>query len=161
MVVQTVKENIFNSDARHIAFGVNTEGYNDVGFSGQVTSKYWPELSDCDEHEIGEVLSKEIGDKVFHALVCHSLENGWGEDQAKVIKECFDKIPSDGEIIASVAIGTGLVGVVSGSNFRQIVCGMHDSNQEIILHTGYTLDEIINCYNEEKNIKKRVRKNQF
>lgn len=160
MIVKTVRDNIFNTDVRHIVFGINKEGYNDVGFSGKISSKIWPELSDFGKHEIGDVFSKKVDDKVYHALVCHSLENGWGEDQAKVIQECFDKIPSDGEVIASVAIGTGLIGVVSGSDFRQIVCGMHDSNQEIILYTGYNLDEILNCYNEEKNIKKRVRKNQ-
>ena len=29
MVVKTVQDNIFNSEAKHIAFAVNTEGYND------------------------------------------------------------------------------------------------------------------------------------
>ena len=150
MVVKTVQDDIFNSEAKHIAFAVNTEGYNDAGFAGQVSSKYWNELANCGLYEIGTVLSKKVGDKTFHALVCHSLENGWGENQAEVIKECFDKIPANGEPIATIAIGTGFVGMMSGANFRQIVCGMHDSEQQILLHAGYTLEAVINCYNEEK-----------
>lgn len=150
MVVKTVQDDIFNSEAKHIAFAVNTEGYNDAGFAGQVSSKYWNELANCGSHEIGEVLSKKVGDKTFHALVCHSLENGWGENQAEVIKECFDKIPANGEAVATIAIGTGFVGMMSGANFRQIVCGIHDSDQQVLLHADYTLEAVINCYNEEK-----------
>ena len=158
MVVKTVQDNIFNSEAKHIAFAVNAEGYNDSGFAGQVSRKYWNELANCGEHEIGTVLSKTIGDKTFHALVCHSLHGDWGENQAEIIKECFDKIPADGETIATIAIGTGLIGMLSGANFRQIVCGMHDSTQQIMLYANYTLDDVINCYNEEKgNALKRAK----
>lgn len=158
MVVKTVQDNIFNSEAKHIAFAVNAEGYNDSGFAGQVSRKYWNELANCGEHEIGTVLSKTIGDKTFHALVCHSLHGDWGENQAEIIKECFDKIPADGDPIASIAIGTGLIGMLSGANFRQIVCGMHDSTQQIMLYANCTLDDVINCYNEEKgNALKRAK----
>lgn len=158
MVVKTVQDNIFNSEAKHIAFAINTEGYNDSGFAGQVSRKYWNELANCGEHEIGTVLSKTIGNKTFHALVCHSLHGDWGENQAEIIKECFDKIPADGEPIATIAIGTGLIGMLSGANFRQIVCGMHDSTQQIMLYANYTLNDVINCYNEEKgNALKRAK----
>ncbi len=150
MVVKTVRDNIFNSEAKHIAFAINTEGFNDSGFAGQITSTYWPELENCGEHELGTVISKTIGDKTFHALVCHSLNNGWGDNQAEIIKKCFDLIPANGEPIATVAIGTGFGGRFGGANFRQIVCGMHDSQQQILLHSGDTLEAVINCYNEEK-----------
>ena len=56
MVVKTVQDDIFNSKAKHIAFAVNTEGYNDSGFAGQVSRKYWNELANCGEHELGTVL---------------------------------------------------------------------------------------------------------
>ena len=143
MVVKTIQEDIFNTEAKHIAFAVNTEGYNDAGFAGQVSSKYWNELANCGQHKLGTVLSKKVGDKTFHALVCHSLDNGWGENQAEVIKECFDKIPSNGEPVATIAIGTGFIGVISGANFRQIVCGMHDSKQKIILQGAFVFEYII------------------
>lgn len=150
MIIKTIHDDVFKTDAKHIAFAINKEGINDSGFAGEVTSKYWNELEDCGKHEIGTVLSKTVGDKTFHALVCHSLENGWGNYQAEIIKECFDKIPANGEPIATIAIGTGFVGMLSGAKIRQIICGMHDSKQQIILHAGYTMDAVIDCYNEEK-----------
>ena len=97
MVVKTVQEDIFNTDCKHIAFAINTEGYNDAGFAGKVSREYWDELSDCGKHDLCTVISKKVGDKTFHALVCHSLENGWGNDQAEVIRCCFDNIPAKGE----------------------------------------------------------------
>ena len=156
MVVKTIQEDIFNTEAKHIAFAVNTEGYNDSGFAGQVSSKFWNELAICGEHELGTVLSKQVGDKMYHALVCHSLHNGWGENQAEIIRECFDQIPSNGEPVATIAIGTGFVGAMTGADFRQIVCGMHDSKQEILLYAGYTLEAVVNCYNEEKGKIKKI-----
>lgn len=150
MVTRTIQEDIFKTDVKHIAFAVNVEGFNDSGFAGQVSSQYWNELENCEQHEIGTVLSKTIGNKTFHALVCHSLHDGWGENQAEIIKECFDKIPSNGETIATIAIGTGFIGMMSGADFRQIVCGMHESQQNIVLHAEYTLEAVLKCYNEEK-----------
>ena len=66
MVVRTVQDNVFNSEAKHIAFAVNAEGFNDSGFAGQVSSEYWNELANCGEYELGTVLSKTVGDKTFH-----------------------------------------------------------------------------------------------
>lgn len=149
MVIKSINEDILNSDVKHIAFAVNIEGYNDSGFAGMISKKFWEELANCGENELGTVLSKKVGDKTFHALVCHSLKNYWGEYQREIIKSCFDNIPTD-ETIATIAIGTGLVGMMSGANFSQIVCGMHDSNKQIILHSNYTLEDIINYYNKEK-----------
>ena len=158
MLVKVVQDDIFNSDAKHIAFAINTEGYNDSGFAGQISSKYWNELSNCGEHEIGTVLSKTVGDKTFHTLVCYSLHDGWGQNQAEVIKKCFDKIPANGEPIATIAIGSGFSGMVGGADFDQIAFGMYDSKQKIMLHVWYTLDTAINYNNEEKgNIKKKNR----
>lgn len=156
MVVKAVKADVFETESRHIAFAINKEGINDSGFAGLVADKYWPEIKYCGEHKIGTVLSKTVGDKTYHALVCHSLHSDWGDHQREIIKECFDKIPTD-EPIATIAIGTGLVGMLSGANFRQIVCGMHDSSKEIILHSDYSLEAIINCYNEENENTKKLR----
>ncbi len=153
MVVKTIQDNIFNSDLKHIAFAINVEGLNDSVFAGQVSRCYWPELSRCGEHAIGTVLSKKVGEKTFHALVCHSLHNDCGTNQSEIIKECFDKIPANDELIATIAIGTGFIGTISGVNFRQIVCGMHDSIQKIVLYAGFSLEEVSNCYNYEKKKK--------
>lgn len=150
MIIKASKSNVFETEAKHIAFAINMEGINDSGFAGQVASKYWNELTFCGKQELGTVLSKNVGNKTFHALVCHSLHNKWGDNQNEIIKECFDKIPSNGELVATVAIGTGFVGMLSGADFSQIICGMHDSKQKIILHAGYSLDDIIEYYNLEK-----------
>ena len=150
MIIKTVQEDIFKSSAKHIAFAINVEGVNNSGFAGQVSSQYWNELANCGEHEIGTVLSKTVGNKTFHALVCHSLYNGWGENQAEVIKTCFDKIPANGEPVATVAIGSGYAGRVFGANTRQIVSGMHESQQQIMLHASNSLDEVLACCKEEK-----------
>ena len=65
-------------------------------------------------------------------LVCHSLEEGW-KNQTEIIKKCFDSIEGD-EPIASISIGTGLVGMLSGADFGQIKDGMELSEKEIILY---------------------------
>ena len=156
MIIKTVRDDILNSEAKHIAFAINTEGHNGSGFAGKVSKKYWPELANCGYYNIGTVLSKTVGDKTFHALVCYSLRHGWGEVQAEDIKLCFDNIPVNDEVIATIAIGKGFIGLMSGANVRQIICGIHDSNKQIMLHAKYTLEDIIKCYNEEKGaVKKR------
>ena len=149
MIVKTTPINIFDTEAKHIAFAINSEGYNDAGFAGVVAKKYWNELLYCGENEIGTVLSKTIGDKTYHALVCHSLNNGWGDNQREIIKELFDKIPSNGEMISSIAIGTGFVGMMTGAKFGQIVCGMQDSKQNIELCCELSLNAINSFYEDE------------
>jgi hypothetical protein len=155
MIMKTIQDDIFDTKAKHVAFAVNTEGYNDSGFAGKVSSQYWSELANCGTQQLGTVLSKEVNGRIFHALVCHSLKEGWGDNQAEIIKECFDKIPANGEPTASIAIGTGFIGAMSGADFRQIVCGMHDSQQQILLYGIYTLDQIMGCYIEEKGKARR------
>lgn len=158
MVIKAVQNNVFKAKENHIAFAVNTEGVNNCGFAGQVSDRYWNELADCGPQQLGTVLSKQINGKTFHALVCHSLSEGWGENQADIIKECFDKIPSNEEPVATIAIGTGFIGIISGADFSQIVCGMHDSHQQIVLYSEYTLDAVIRCYNEEKGLEMSLKK---
>lgn len=150
MINKTGKGNIFDTDCRHIAFAVNTEGYNDAGFAGSVASLGWKELANMGEQKLGSVISKKIGDKTYHALVCHSLKNGWGKNQDEVIKQCFDNIDiDDNEKIASIAIGTGFVGMLTGANPREIVCGMCDSKKNIVLY-GFSLEAVRKCYEEER-----------
>ena len=162
MIVRAIQGDVFASDAKHIAFAINSEGINDGGFSGAVYRNYWKELGFCGEHEIGAVLSKTVGDKTFHAMVCHSLDGhkGWGKNLPELIKECFDKIPANGEEIATIAIGTGYVGAAFDVDFKQIVCGMHDSEQNIIMYSKYTFEELMDFYNQEKGVTKKRSINQ-
>jgi len=75
-------------------------------------------------------------------LVCHSLKQGWEENQIKVIKQCFNAIPANGEPIATIAIGTGIASSVNGADFCQIVAGMNASKQKIILHCPFKMKDI-------------------
>ena len=146
MIIKTEPSDIFKQNDKHIAFAINTEGFNYSGFAGEVARTVWPELANIGNNEIGEVLSKQVGDTTYHALVCHSLHNGWGTNQREVIKTCFDKIDANNESINSIAIGTGFIGQLSGANVPEIVCGMLESKQKIILHANFSLDDINKYY---------------
>lgn len=148
MIIKTEHGDIFQNGAKHIVFAINTEGYNDAGFAGMVARGYWPELANCGEHELGTVLSKTVGNRTFHALVCHSLKEGWGSNQAEVIRECFDNIPTDDEI-SSIAIGAGFIGALTGADFRQIVYGMNNSTKKISLNCNYSIENVRKCCEEE------------
>lgn len=151
MINKTESGNIFATKAKHIAFSINAEGAVGGGFDGQVAEKDWPELLKCGPQKIGTVLSKTVGDVTYHALVTHSLKNGWGteEEQRENTRKCFDNIPVPvGEEIATIAIGTGMIGMLSGANPRQIVCGMCDSKHNITYY-GFSMEAIKRCYEEE------------
>ena len=132
MIIMTKDGNILNGNEKRIAFAVNTEGVNDCGFAGMISDKFWPELAYIGETKLGTVLTKKVDDVEFFALCCHSLKEGW-KNQREVMKQCFDSIPGD-EPVASISIGTGLIGVLSGANFALIRAGMEDSEKEIVLY---------------------------
>lgn len=124
---------ILKGGETRIAFAVNTEGHNDAGFSGLVSRLYWPELANAGEHALGSVLKKETNLGItFYALVCHSLKEGW-KNQEEIICKCFDSIDGD-EPIASISIGTGFIGTMSGADFSKIKAGMQRSKKQIILY---------------------------
>ncbi len=132
MIIKTKNGDILKGNEKRIAFAVNTEGINDSGFAGMISRKFWPELAYIGETKLGTVLTKKVDGIEFFALCCHSLDKGWN-NQRDVIKKCFDAIPGD-KPVASISIGTGLVGVLSGANFGLIRAGMEDSKKEIILY---------------------------
>ena len=125
-------QNILAGSETRIAFAVNAEGINDSGFAGKIACAYWPELANIGPSKLGTVLSKECDGVTFYALVCHSLKNGW-KNQTEVIRQCFDKIEGDAPV-ASISIGTGLIGILSGANFDEIQAGMEASKAKIILY---------------------------
>lgn len=132
MITKEKQGDIFAGNEKRIAFAVNTEGLNDAGFAGVVASRYWPEIASIGETKLGTVLTKEVDNIEFIALCCHSLENGW-QNQKEVIKQCFDAIPGDAPV-ASISIGTGLIGMLSGADFTLIKAGMEESCKKIILY---------------------------
>ena len=132
MIIKTTSGDILKGNETRIAFAINTEGVNDSGFAGMISRRFCPELAYIGETQLGTVLTKEVDGVEFFALCCHSLKNGWN-NQKEVITKCFDAIPGD-KPVASIAIGTGLVGVLSGANFALIKAGMEASKKEIILY---------------------------
>lgn len=133
MIIENKQGNdILNGKEKRIAFAVNSEGVNDSGFAGMISRRFWSELAFIGETELGSVLAKKVGDVEYFALCCHSLKNGWN-DQRNLIKRCFDAIPGD-EPVASISIGTGLIGILSGAQFSLIKAGMEDANKKIILY---------------------------
>lgn len=142
MIKKVIQNDIFSTNTKHIVFAINSEGINDSGFAGMVAREYWHELKFCGFNEIGTVLSKKSGDTTFHALVTHSLHKDWGENQNVIIKECFDKIQSNGEEISSILIGSGFVGQLSGANVGEILLGMQESIQNISLYGTISLEEV-------------------
>lgn len=132
MIIMNKTGNILDGPEKRIAFAVNTEGANDAGFAGMVSCMFWPELAQIGPTKLGTVLVKETNGYTFYALCCHSLRLGW-QNQKEVIRRCFDAIESD-EPIASIKIGTGLIGALSGADFKLIHEGMEESLKEIILY---------------------------
>ena len=132
MIIKTKNGDILKGNEKRIAFAVNIEGANGAGFAGMISSRFWPELAFIGEPKWGTVVTKMVDVIVFFALCCYSSKKGWNNQQ-EVIKECFDAIPGD-EPVASISIGTGLIGFLSGANFALIKAGMEASKKEIILY---------------------------
>lgn len=132
MIVDTkLGQDVLKSGAKHICFAVNTEGINDSGFAGFISQNHWPKLAYIGECELGTSITQEDNGVFYHALVCHSLRNGW-HNSTEIVRRCFDSIPTDDEV-ATISIGTGLVGILSGANFTEIRRGMEASNKRIVL----------------------------
>ena len=132
MIIMTKEGDILNGHEKRIAFAINTEGLNGTGFSGVICNKFWPELSRIGETRLGTVLTKELDGVEYFALCCLSLKEGWF-NQHEVIRQCFDDIPGV-EPVASVSIGAGIIGMLSGAHHQSIYSGMVDSEKEIILY---------------------------
>jgi hypothetical protein len=131
-----IGQDVFSCSYQHIAFAVNTQGFNDAGFAGVVSDQYWPELANTGPKQLGQVMSRKVGDKTFHALVCHSLDqNGWDETP-KIVTQCLDSIDiPDDEIIAVVSIGGGPIGRAMGADPDAIRSGMEASQKTVVVYS--------------------------
>lgn len=137
MISRQVRGDIFQSEFNHTVFAINTEGHNDAGFAGLVSSKFWPELSNTGEKELGAVLSKEVSPgQWLHGLVCHSLsDNGWAETP-NVVRDCLDSIPvEDDEEIGAVLMGSGPIGRMMGADVNEILRGIDSSKKKVAVFT--------------------------
>ena len=136
MIVNTTRGDVFQTPHKHIAFAVNTQGHNDAGFAGAVSSRHWSELANTGPKKLGDVISKNGNGKTFHALVCHSLgDDGWKET-AETVTKCLDSLDvSEDETIAIVLMGAGMVGQMGGADVFSILGGMARSKKKVAVYT--------------------------
>jgi len=136
MIKKTVRGDIFQSAHRHIVFAVNAEGANDAGFAGLVSSRYWPELASIGSCELGSVLTKSVDDRTFHACVVHDFgQTGWSR-APELVEQCLNKLDvPDAEEIGIVAMGVGMIGMMSGANPQAIMEGMNRSNKKVVVYS--------------------------
>lgn len=134
MIVGRKVGDVVTGSERHVAFAVNTEGHNDAGLAGNIAYQYWPELASTGAIRMGEILSKDTGKKMFHALIVHSLKDGWSE-APQYIEACFNELQvATDEEIASVAMGAGMIGMLSGANPEENLAAMERSNKSIVIY---------------------------
>lgn len=134
MIVARKVGDVLRGPEAHVAFAVNTEGYNDAGLAGGISARFWPELAKTGPQRLGTVLTKMTDSKILHALVVHSLSEGWS-DAPKHIEACFNEleVPTEEEI-ASVAMGAGMIGRLSGADPQENLAAMERSNKSIVLY---------------------------
>lgn len=135
MIVKKVRGNIFEAPQKHIAFAVNTQGYNDSGFAGQVAS-FWTDLANTGGNQLGEILTHQHEGKTYYALVCHALEEGGWDNTPSVVKKCLNSIniPQDEEI-AIVLMGSGMVGTLMGADVQAILNSMSQSKKKLVVYS--------------------------
>ncbi len=135
MITKVINGNVFDTPYNHIAFAINTKGYNDAGFAGQVSERV-PKIANTGKKDLGEVVSIESKGKIFHGLVCHSLEdNGWG-GAPKAIITCLEKIQvTDTEPIAVVLMGAGMIGQMSGADVKANIRAIHQSKKNCVVYS--------------------------
>jgi hypothetical protein len=155
MIIDTIRGDVFKTPHKHIAFAVNTEGHNDAGFAGAVSSKYWPALESTGAKKPGEVLQKSAAGKTFHALVCHSLGGDSWKKTPELVAQCLDKLEvPDDEPIAVVLMGAGMIGQMGGADVFSIMGG-HGPFQEKGRHLHPLTALIRRCVPKNKS---RIRK---
>src|SRR3989337_332084 len=136
MIVNVIRGDVLNSKFKKIAFGVNTEGYNDAGFAGLIAKKFWPEIIVTGKIKLGEVMAKKAYSRTFYALVCHSLSKNGFEQTPQAITQCLDKIklPKTDEI-AIVLVGNGVLGRMANADIFSILGGIAQSEKKAVVYT--------------------------
>ncbi len=134
MIVDTVRGDILRTLNEHIAFAVNTEGFNDAGFAGSVASKHWPGLANT--RALGDVMSRRASGRIFHALVCHSLDDAGWKRTPETVTTCLDAldVPKD-ETVAVVLMGAGPIGQMGGADVFAILGGMARAKRRVAVYT--------------------------
>jgi hypothetical protein len=149
MITHVVEGDVMDTPHKHIAFAINTEGFNDSGFAGFV-SKIAPKLANTGPKKLGEVITINAGHKTFHGLVCHSLAKGGWKDAPEAIVQCLNSIEvDDREPIAIIAIGSGEIGRILGASFVKNIRAINRSKKNCVVYVTtefqkMAADDVIN-----------------
>jgi hypothetical protein len=144
MIDKVTRTDIFNTTTKHIAFPINVSGENKSGFVNYIVEKYWPELLETDR-ELGDILYKEIEDRILYALVCKEKDDYWGKDQQELLTICLNKIVTD-DIISLVAIGNCPSDKTNGADIIKIINGVNNSKNQVVIHDGIENSELYKSY---------------
>ncbi len=144
MIRKVINGNVFTTNLNDIAFAINTSGFNDDGFAGQVMA-HTTAFANTGEQSLGTLISVSGGaNKNFHGIVCHSLNPGGWDKAPQAITEALDKIdvPDDKEV-AVVLMGTGMIGQMSGADGRANVKAIHASKKNCVVYSIDYAEEAI------------------
>jgi hypothetical protein len=134
MIITEKKGDIFTTEDKHIVFALNTNGYNDGGFAGQVAKRGFTEILNTGGNQLGEVLEKTIDGITYHGIVCHSLEpGGWAESPEIILKALNEMTFDDNASI--VAIGAGFISALSGAPWDRIKESFNKCNKRLTIWT--------------------------
>lgn len=103
-----IEKPILYAPERHIAFPISAEGHI-VDVASQVRKGCWPELAQVGQKNLGCALHHKVGEKMLHALVCHTFEpKGW-ERTAEYLEIGLDLfLVSANEPVAISMVGYGI-----------------------------------------------------
>jgi len=134
-----IRGDIFDTLADHIAFAVhwpNKKGHannNAGGFSSKVAEFGWTDLGDI-VFKKGEVRSRKIKGKTFHAMAVHTPEEGGWDETPQLIENCLNILPvSSIEVVAVVLIGGGDAGAKYNATVRNLE-GMVKTCKTVVLY---------------------------
>lgn len=146
MIVDMIRGDVIQSNARDILFAINTSGACDAGFAGLIARHFWGELESCGDQKLGTILTHDTcKDEVeparrFHALVCHVLTDrgGW-KKTPEVVQFALDDDEMDmiepREPLAVVMIGGGPVGQATGADTYAIMGAMARAKRRVVVYT--------------------------
>src|SRR5690606_10958137 len=62
--------------------------------------KVWPERKNMGENKLGDVISKQIGDKTLHAIICYSVYENALSWSSTIVEQCLENLdlPADEKI---------------------------------------------------------------
>ena len=123
---------IFNCKEKHVIFAINKEGISDSTYTKKLVNMGFNELEASDSNKLGSVISKNIGDKTYHAISCYSLRFGW-ENAKEYLHKGLDNLNIN-EDVAIVEIGNEPTQKALGADYIEMKKEMQNSSKKLVLY---------------------------